>query len=348
MKSGAKQKPISEDPKVQARRDKARLAYAMKKSESASMKSSLSSYKPMNVIPSIVDDEKIKKAKDVISRAVQMGKATGEMRKLQYEKKMKELQANAIKFLKLEGINTEGELMIPININFDDFKTYISQQYPEYWKFIFDTESKKPGSWAKDEHHNKAIPLIYKPYSSYDYFIYKTPDGKEYPMKISLSVDENYSEYLQNKYYRIPYTYYERSKGIFSTDVFQKKSMEETFPVPFIDDGKPPTMLHSNKKLVGERHTNFKTTWDILKEQEEQNKIFRKVKVKPAIKKSSGSGSGSGSGSSGSGSGSSSFISAWSSSSGSSSGSSMASSSLASSSSRSLGSSMRNSDSRKF
>lgn len=248
-KSGTRQKAESEDPKVQARREKARIAYAKRKTESL-----LASSLPVKLMSIVAENEKKNKAKETISRAVQAGKAREEMRKLKYEKKKKELQAEAIKYLESNDINMKGELIIPIKINYWDFKTYISQQYPEYWEIIRDMENRIGGKKPKDKYGNIIIEIKYRPYRSYDYFIYepKYGDGsiiKRYGMKINHSVDEEYSNYLSNKYYRIPYTMYERSKGIFNTDVFTK-DIKEMYRVPDYDYGKPPPPVGSNELVM--------------------------------------------------------------------------------------------------
>ena len=248
-KSGAKQRPESEDPKVQARREKARIAYAKRKTESL-----LASSLPVKLMTIVAENEKKNKAKEIISRAVQVGKAKGIMRELIYEKKKKELQAEAIKYLESKNISRKGELTIPIKIDYWDLKMYINQQYPEYWKIIQDMESKRGGKKPKDEYGNIAVEIKYIPYRSYDYFIYepKYEDGsiiKRYGMKINHSVDEEYSNYLSNKYYRIPYTMYERSKGIFETDIFTK-DIKKLYPVPEYEYGKPPPLEDSNEIVM--------------------------------------------------------------------------------------------------
>lgn len=243
-----RRKPESEDPKVQARREKARIAYAKRKTESL-----LASSLPVKLMTIVAENEKKNKAKEIISRAVQVGKAKAELRELKYEKKKKELKAEAIKYLESNGISKEGELTIPIIIDYWDFKTYISQQYPEYWKIIYDMEQKM-GNKTKDKYGNKAIKIKYRPYRSYDYFIYepKNEDGsiiKKYGMKINHSVDEEYSNYLSNKYYRIPYTMYQRSKNIFELDIFTK-DIKKLYPIPEYNYGKPPPPVDSNELVI--------------------------------------------------------------------------------------------------
>lgn len=271
----------SEDPAVELKRQKQREAAARYRAKMSSSKSTASA---MSATPSTFsmssasaakpivgnkallkgfneNEGKKAKAKGVLTSAVQGNKARDEMRKLKEAK----LQANAVKYMEKLGIKKGDDLVLKVKLLTKDIRTLLIQQFPEHWKFIKKKEKEKG---MKD-----TIELKYKPYMGYNYFgyMYKDDSGnmKEYPMKIEVSVDENYSNYLQDQFWRMDYWLWKNSQGIFPYDVLKKAEVKndqyfadelllEQYPVPEFEQGSPPAgMQEVNDISIGKRHADI-------------------------------------------------------------------------------------------
>lgn len=261
----------SEDPALELKRQKAREAaakYRAKKSSAASAMSSTSAAassvpQPLVMNKSLlkgfaVSEDKKAKAKGVLTSAVKGNKARDEMRKLKEAK----LQANAAKYMETRfGVKKGDDFMPLIKLPYKDFRRYIKYQFPEHWNFI--KKYQKSGD----------IVVKFKPYRGYNYFgyMYKDDDGKmkEYPMKIEVSVDEDYANYLTDHFWRYDYWLWRNSQGYFPYDVLKKPEVKndqyyddelflEQFPVPEYETGSPPAIdQKENEKKVEKKHAEF-------------------------------------------------------------------------------------------
>lgn len=281
----------SDDPAVELKRQKAREAaakYRAKKSSAmssatsaSSTASSMVSLNPVignkSLLKGFVED----KAKGVLTSAVQGNKARDEMRKLKEAK----LQANAADYMKkVFGVKKGDDFMPLIKLPYKDIRTLLKQQFPEHWNFI------------KKHQGEKDIELKYKPYMGYNYFgyMYKDDDGKmkEYPMKIEVSVDEDYTNYLADQFWRFDYWMWKASQGIFPYDVLKKPESKdqyfedqlflEQYPVPEYEKGDPPPDQKENKKKVEKKHADFfddiKYRWDKKRLDKYYAPIYKKTK----------------------------------------------------------------------
>lgn len=248
--------PISEDEAVEKRREQNRQAQARaraKKKESLSQSQSLaekSSTSKSIVKPKINEEE----AKNIISRAVQIGKAKGEMRKIIYEKKYKKLKEQSQKRIDNFGAIIENNELAFVNIeeDYDSFKKYIKEHYPNVLKKIVKYHSRTVG------HNNSTkIFLKYKPYQDYDYFVFSYEDQDktitDFSFKIDYSADIRYSVYLNNQYWRMNYYWFQESQGIFTS-----YSLTESMKSPtsfkegavFLDIKYPEVPLEQNTDTI--------------------------------------------------------------------------------------------------
>lgn len=261
----------SEDPALELKRQKAREAaakYRAKKSSamsstSAAASSSAPVNQPLVMNKSLLkgfaaSEEKKAKAKGVLTSAVQGNKARDEMRKLKEAK----LQADAAKYMeKRFGVKKGDDFMPLIKLPYKDFRRYLKYQFPEHWNFI------------KKYQRSGDIEVKYKPYRGYNYFgyMYKDDDGKmkEYPIKIEVSVDEDYANYLADNFWRYDYWLWRNSQGYFPYDVLEKPEVKndqyfedelflKQFPVPEYETGSPPAIdQKENEKKVEKKQARF-------------------------------------------------------------------------------------------
>jgi len=169
------QKPTSEDPKIQERRDKARASYA-KKQGAKSGASSLSSSLVLPLIPpslKILETAVINNAKNTIGKAVK-----NKLERTVAKKKLEE---------KRKGFG----VMVDVKLPMSDVERYF-RQYPKAIEFLK----------SKGYHYlGEDVPLKYRAYLNYDFFIFEYDNGKQYQIKINTDADMNYSSYLYDKYF---------------------------------------------------------------------------------------------------------------------------------------------------
>jgi hypothetical protein len=172
--AGAKQKPVSEDPKIQERRDKARQAYAKKQGAKTGASSSSVSVLPL-IPPSlkIIETAVVKGAKNTIGRAIK-----NKLERTVAKKKLEE---------KRKGFG----VMVDIKLPMSDVERYF-RQYPKAINFL------KSKGYDTDDVN---VPLKYRSYLDYDFFIFEYDNGKQYQIKINTDADINYSSYLYDKYF---------------------------------------------------------------------------------------------------------------------------------------------------
>ena len=307
---------ISDDPEVEKRREQNRQAGAThrakvkaeKERNKAGAKTSLASIaegspakakiiinKPIS--QAVVQKMSEEEAKNIISRAVQMGKASGELRLLSYTRARNKVKEKAEKWLKKQQVEIEnGKLAyVYIKMRKKTFINYIKESYPHYVELIeyhinrnVDYEDKKKGD-------NYTIYLKYRPYQDYDLFVfsYLRKDGtiKEADLPVSYTADVRFSTYLQNEYWR--YTYYkvEESQGRFTEnsiyDEYEgfrweegKKSVYEKYPALEFDDLEANTdkikEVDENETLV--RRAHLKDEYDFYQAedwwQDQENEKF--------------------------------------------------------------------------
>jgi len=238
--------PVSDDPDVEKRREQNRLAGATfrakakaeKESKKAGASTSLASIaegspakatpaKAKVIINKSINSAKYEEedAKNIISRAVQMGKASGEMRMLWYKKKWKKLQEKAQDWVKYHTnlvVENNKLAYTYIKVDTNNFKKYIGESYPEYLQIIerYEERNVKIDDYTGNKDGSGGIYLKYKPTQDYDYFVfsYKRKDGSitDKEMKISYTADVRFSTYLQNQFWRYDYYKVEESEGRFN------------------------------------------------------------------------------------------------------------------------------------
>jgi hypothetical protein len=193
---------VSEDPKVQERREKARAAYAKKKAMMTSTQVSQVSTQVSQVSP-----EKAK-AKSTLANAIKNKIA----RKVLETKKDRKVARN-------EKFN----LYVNIELPMSEVELYFAQ-YPKYLNYIKNTTKQK------------TVQFSYKPFLTYDLFIYSY-NLKEYQIKIQSEVDINYSSYLYD-------TFYEPS-----FEKYNKKLPEKDKIPPAPPTGNPPPLLKNSNPV---------------------------------------------------------------------------------------------------
>lgn len=212
--------PISDDEAVEKRREQNRQAQARARAKKKELLSQTQSLPEKSSTSKSIVKQKIneEEAKNIISRAVQIGKANGEMRKLIYEKKYKKLKEQSQKRLDNFGAIIENNELAFVNIeeDYDTFKKYIKEHYPDVLKKIVKYHSRTVGH---DDDYK--IFLKYKPYQDYDYFVFSYEDKDktitDFSFKIDYSADIRYSVYLNNQYWRMNYYWFQESQGIFTS-----------------------------------------------------------------------------------------------------------------------------------
>ena len=261
--------PISDDEAKEKRKEQNRQAQARAR---AKKKEAMSGGANSTSLQSIPEKKKPKMnekdAKNIIERAVQVGKAKGEMRKLMYEKQVKELQVKAQKKLDNFGAVIENGKLAYINIeeDYDTFKKYIKEHYPDVLKKI-----EKYHSRTVRNRDGRKIYLKYTPYQDYDYFVfsYERQDKTitDFSFKIEYNADIRYSVYLNNQYWRMNYYLFQESQGIFTPYTFRESyrdpidfkdgavSLEVKYPeVPLEQNTDTIEVVAENKSLIRTRH----------------------------------------------------------------------------------------------
>jgi hypothetical protein len=244
---GAKRAPVSEDPKVQARRDAARESYAKKKASSAAG-SAASSAAASSAAGSAVAK---KKGRPPGSGAKQMGTATASgaatvanptfimntgnnttIEKLTeatasatigraLKKKLARQELAELKQNKKFGVVDE-ELLTSIQIPYRDAKKFFSKDLAMLKYINYKHKRDNDGQAPEDI---SLVELEYIPFANYDYFLlyYSVPEpnerdstneqGYEYRTKVPRNRDTDYSDYLYNKYITKGVMDYEYGRG---------------------------------------------------------------------------------------------------------------------------------------
>ncbi len=227
-------KPLteSEDPKVQARREKAREYYAKKKSQTVagsmtSSSSAFGSFKPEPKMP-MSNLKTVAEAKSTLVGAIRSRKAK---QVLETKKEQKKFRS--------EG---ENDLSVYAELPRDEIYLYASQ-YPRVVNFLKNTINK----------NNSHILFTYKPYYDYDSFVYtyRSANGKlkTYTFKINNDADIDYSSYLYDTFYEPAFEKHnKKAKPI------DKLPINPPIGIP------PPPLQYSNDVLVTNReHEEYKT-----------------------------------------------------------------------------------------
>jgi uncharacterized membrane protein YgcG len=224
-------KPLteSEDPKVQARREKAREYYAKKKSQTVagSMTSSFGSFKPEPKMP-MSNLKTVAEAKSTLAGAIRSRKAK---QVLETKKEQKKFRS--------EG---ENDLSVYAELPRDEIYLYASQ-YPRVVNFLKNTINK----------NNSHILFTYKPYYDYDSFVYtyRSANGKfnTYTFKINNDADIDYSSYLYDTFYEPAFEKHNKK-----AKPLDKLPLNPPIGIP------PPPLQYSNDVLVTNReHEEDKT-----------------------------------------------------------------------------------------
>ena len=228
-------KPLteSEDPKVQARREKAREYYAKKKSQTVagSMTSSVSSFKPEPKMP-MSNLKTVAEAKSTLAGAIRSRKAK---QVLETKKEQKKFRS--------EG---ENDLSVYIELPIDEIYLYASQ-YPRVVNFL---KNSLKDTIPKNQSH---IQFTYKPYYDYDSFVYtyRSANGKfnTYTFKINNDADIDYSSYLYDTFYEPVFEKHNKK-----AKPLDKLPLNPPIGIP------PPPLQYSNDVLVTNReHEEDKT-----------------------------------------------------------------------------------------
>jgi hypothetical protein len=209
------QSVVSEDPKVQERREKARAAYAKKKAMTSTQTST-----QVSQVVSQLSPEKVK-AKATLTNAI----------KNKIARKVLETKKEQKKF-RSEG---ENDLSVYAELPRDEIYLYASQ-YPRVVNFLKNKINK----------NNSHILFTYKPYYDYDSFVYefRNANGKlnTYTFKINNDADIDYSSYLYDTFY----------EPVFEKHNKKAKPLDK-LPLKLPIGIPPPPLQYSNDVLVTNR-----------------------------------------------------------------------------------------------
>lgn len=173
MPVGRPRLPPSDDPVVQAKREKAR-AYAQEGRDKAKVRTAKA------------------KAGATIAGAIKRKLATPKKKKVddnRLHNLPEDLQKKIMGIARPPPVKGYG-YMERIRLPMTEIVKYF-KQYPKVVAFI-----KNQGYSPND-----TILFRYKPYAKYDQFVFEY-EGKDYPFKINNSVDLDYSTYLYDRYYK--------------------------------------------------------------------------------------------------------------------------------------------------
>jgi hypothetical protein len=179
--------PITEEQRL-ARNAKARERYAKKKAENAEAKKKEEKQKKLQTLKDAV--VKIKAGQTIVG-AIKRKLATPKPKKKEDDNRLHNLPEDLQKKIMLMTKRRTDKNMVKIELPMKELVKYL-KQFPNVLSFIA-----KQGYTMQDK-----VPFRYKPYLKYNLFIIDYDDGREYVFKVDNSVDEMYSTYLYDKFYR--------------------------------------------------------------------------------------------------------------------------------------------------